>query len=83
MHGGFSDYALVFVHVSSIAFTNTFNSLNPPNTHNSLVHELLTKRGKAMHTIQNHLMNSLKDGCSNWDEPEQLKHVGNRTRISY
>jgi hypothetical protein len=43
----------------------------------SLMHSVLTKRGRAMHTIQTHLMNILKEDIANWDEPENTKRVRN------
>lgn len=54
-------------------FQGTEEPTNADGT--SLVHAILTKRGKAMHLIQNRLFHCMGPGRSAWKEPEHTKRV--------
>lgn len=41
----------------------------------SVVHAILTNRGKAMHLIQKRLSDCMGEGRLSWDEPEHIKRV--------
>lgn len=44
-----------------------------PSIMSSVVHAILTNRGKAMHLIQKRLSDCMGEGRLSWDEPEHIK----------